>query len=254
MVLAAGIGAMTFGQAAGLAGIGALGGIGGGILSSVSSARSAKRAYKYSLKLQQHQYDLNQRALRESPSASREGYVNAGYNPLLALGSNGMGFNSGASMTPTENNLAGDVSNGVNSAIAMKQADASISNVNANSALQVEQAETERAKRVNLQFQNAMLDVQKHLADKDLSSYDRRFYANLYEQMQRAENYRANSAVAQMNADTNRYNAETNRHRSGWQNYRDYVDSKYGNPIKTSGYSWDKGTNYQGSGMPQFWY
>lgn len=122
---------LTFGQQAAIAGIGALGGLGGGLLSSVSSARAAKRAYKYSLKLQQHQYDLNQRSLRESPLASREGYVNAGYNPLLAMGSQGMGFNSGASMTPTENNLAGDVSNGINSALSMMTTRSQIDNMNA---------------------------------------------------------------------------------------------------------------------------
>ena len=36
-----------------------------------------------------------------------------------------------------------------------------------------------------------MLDVEKHLKQKDLDTYDRRFYTQLYEQMQRAENYRA---------------------------------------------------------------
>lgn len=213
MVLSASVGALSFGQMAGLAGIGALGGIGSSIFSSVSSKRAAKRAYNYSRKLQEHQYDLNQRSLLESPSNSRKGYVDAGYNPLLALGNNMSGMTPSATMTPTENNLASDVASGVNSAVAMKQADAQIRNVNANSALQAEQAMTEQSKRTNYEFQNAMLDVQKHLADKDLSTYDRRFYSNLYEQFQRAENFRANSAVSRMNAQTNIMNSVTNRNR-----------------------------------------
>lgn len=189
-------------------------GIGSGILSGISSARSAKRAYNYALKLQQHQYNLNMQSLRESPMNARIGYTSAGYNPLLALDSGMSGVTPSATMSPTENNLASDVNNGLNSAVAYMQSKAQVDNINANSALATEQAETERAKRVQMEFQNAMTDVQTHLARKDLSTYDRRFYANLYEQMQRAENYKANSAVSQMNANTNRINSVTNQQNS----------------------------------------
>ena len=194
MALAAGIGAAI-----------------GGLFKGASSAASAMIDYETAKKLQQHQYDLNQRSLRESPSASREGYVNAGYNPLLPLGSPGMGFSANSSGINSDIDVTSGLQTGINSAIAIQQAGANLENIRSDTTLKEQQASTEQARQINIQFQNAMLDVQKHLAQKDLDSYDRRFYSNLYEQFQRAENYRANSAVSMFNAQTQRMNAYTNK-------------------------------------------
>lgn len=184
---------MSFGAALG----GFLGNSANSLLGSLMSYRSAK-------KLQNHQYDLNIKTLKNAPSASRQGFSDAGYNPLLALGSSNQGFSANSSGVSSDLGSAGV--SGANSALAIKQNKATIANTEAGTNLTNEQAETEKAKRVQMDFQNAMTDVETHLKQKDLSTYDRRFYQEMYESMQRAENYRANSAVSRMNAETERMN------------------------------------------------
>lgn len=181
----------------------------GGLLGAGSSALSSVMNYAYSKKLMDYQYKINQKSLLNSPLQSRKGYVKAGYNPLLALGSPGMGFSANSSGFGSD--LSSGLNSGVNSALAVRQNKATIDNIRADTGLKNQQGETEKARRVQMEFQNAMTDVETHLKRKDLSTYDRKFYSDLYEQMQRAENYRANSAVSLMNAETNRMNARTNR-------------------------------------------
>lgn len=195
----------------------ALGGVGSSALSSVMN-------YNYAKKLMDKQYDINIRTLRNAPSASRQGYVDAGYNPLLALGSNQAGFSASSSGVGAD--LTSGLEQGINSAIAMKQNKAQINNINADTALKNNQGETEKAKRIQMEFQNAMTDVETHLRQKDLSTYEKRFYSDLYEQMQRAENYRANSAVAQMNAETNRMNARTQKYSAESERMNAYSNSR----------------------------
>lgn len=203
---------MSFGAA--LAG---LFGAGGSALSSMINYQSAK-------KLMDRQYKINLNTLRNAPSASREGFVNAGYNPLMALGSSQAGFSASSSGVGAD--LTSGLEQGVSSAIAMKQNKAQINNINADTALKNNQGETEKARRVQMEFQNAMTDVETHLRQKDLSTYEKRFYSNLYEQMQRAENYRANSAVAQMNAETNRMNARTQKYSAESERMNAYSNSR----------------------------
>lgn len=229
----------------------------GGLFGAGSSALSGLMNYKSAKKLQQHQYDLNRKALREQYQNTRYSLTQAGYNPLLAVGSSVQGFSANSSGVNPD--ISSGVSSGVNSALQAVQAKSQIANVNADTALKNNQGETEKAKRIQMEFQNAMYDVETHLKQKDLSTYERRFYSNLYEQMQRAENYRANSAVSRMNAETNRMNAITNQtnsavsaKRARFQNYKDYMDAKYGNPLKTTGFSWDKNTMYYQGGYPDF--
>lgn len=188
-----------------------------------NSAVSSRRAWKYTQRAMDKQFELNKRAQLEYYGNARKSLVDAGYNPLLAVGSGTQGFSAGSAMSPVDSSFGSEM---VNSALMAKKNKSDIKlqesqeDVNdANATLSKEQAETEKSKRVQMDFQNAMTDVQTHLAQKDLDTYDRRFYSNLYEQFQRAENYRANSAVQQMNAQTERMNAETNR-----MNY--FVNSK----------------------------
>lgn len=228
-----------------------------GLFGTGSSALSAVMNYDYAKKLMDRQYNINLKTLRNAPSASRKGYVDAGYNPLLALGSSQSGFSASSSGVGAD--LTSGLEQGISSAIAMQQNKAQIENIKADTALKNNQGETEKARQIQMEFQNAMYDVETHLKKLDRDSYAYRFYSNLYEQMQRAENYRASSAIGQMNAETNRMNAETNRSnsaisakRASYQNAKDYFDMKYGNPLKTAGFAWDKNTiNYQG-GFPQF--
>lgn len=185
------------------ASIGALGSLGGSALSALSGQQSAYKAYKYSMKLQQHQYDLNKKAMLEYYGNQRKSLTDAGYNPLLAMqgGSSAQGFSASASQSPSGGFDTPDV---VNSALSAQSQKANIENIKANSALATQKAETEKSKRVQMEFQNAMTDVQTHLARKDLDWYDRKNYIQLYNLMQQAENYRATSAIGAMNAETQR--------------------------------------------------
>ncbi len=53
-----------------------------GLLSTAFQSMMNRKQMKY-------QYELNQRSLRESPTAQKEGLISAGYNPMLAV-TNGM--------------------------------------------------------------------------------------------------------------------------------------------------------------------
>lgn len=191
-------------------------GLGSFAMNQVSSALNSSRSWKYTKRAMFLQDQLNraynQWTLENNPTFSRRGFTKAGYNPLLALGSQITGQN--ASLSPTSINSDSDAGDqAINSAMAASALESNIRNTqsqtdvnHSNSALALEQAKTEQSKRTNLDFQNAMLDVQKHLADKDLSWYDRKSYMTLYNQFQQAENYKAQSAIGAMNAETNRQN------------------------------------------------
>ena len=164
-----------------------------------SSAINSSRSWKYAQRAMALQDQYQRGLMRDQYSLSREGLEKAGYNPLLALG----GSSAVSSVSPTTMNSDSDSGQqAVASALQAQQVKneteqtkSNIASQDASSALANEQAKTEQSKRVNFDFQNAMLDVQKHLADKDLSWYDRKANASLYESMQRAERYQAQSAI-----------------------------------------------------------
>lgn len=199
-----------------------LSGLGTGLLNLGFSGISSSRQAKYAIRAMNHQDYLNRQYTRDSYGLMREGLEKAGYNPLLALGSsaNGAIYNGSASATDSDSG-----SQSVQSAIAVKQLQneteqtkSNIASQDASSALANEQAKTEQSKRVNLDFQNAMLDVQKHLADKDLSWYDRKANATLYELMQRAERYQAQSAIDSLNAQTRKQEVANNYNLGKYEN------------------------------------
>lgn len=180
-------------------------------LGQISSALSSKRAWKYTQLAMAYQDTLNRNFVKDYYRLNRFSLENAGYNPLLAVGGSGASTAMPSATMSSSDNGSGNVS-----ALDVMQTKSNLelqgSQVDVNSsqsALAQEQAKTEQAKRVQMDFQNAMLDVEKHLKQKDLDNYDRRFYANIYEQMQRAENYKAQSAIGMMNAQTNARNAQT---------------------------------------------
>lgn len=57
----------------------------------VTSSVSSSRAWKYARRAMALQYEYQKRGLLEGPSLSRKGVTDAGFNPLLALGSMGSG-------------------------------------------------------------------------------------------------------------------------------------------------------------------
>lgn len=160
--------------------------------------------YKYQNKLMDKQYSLNIKGLKESPLATRQGLETAGYNPITFAGQTNAQASVGTAPGVSSSSLG---SNAVNAYQQNRVNEATIENTNANTGLANEQSKTEQAKRVQIEFQNAMLDVEKHLKQKDLDTYDRRFYTQLYEQMQRAENYRAMANVQDYNAQSQRISA-----------------------------------------------
>lgn len=215
---------LSFGQLAGLM----AGSAGASFFGNLAtSAINSSRQYKYSRDLMNQQFLLNQKSLLENPQLARSGYEKAGYNPLLALGGQNYGVmpSATAGMSDSDNG-----SQAVGSALQAQEAINNTKLANSNSALASQQAETEKSKRINYDFQNAMLDVQKHIHDKELSWYDRRANMELYELFQRAERYQAQSAIDSMNAQTaksnmlnqyelGKYHNETERYKettSGW--------------------------------------
>lgn len=216
------------GQGIGSGALGALGSIFGKSKNSASEA--AARQYHYQRLLNQQAYDLTQQGYRESPLNQRIGYESAGVNPILAM-ANGASFGSysggsaSAPMDSTTSEMGSMITNAYKT-FALERSknkaeilgiNAGIKNTNADTALKAEQTMTERSKQIQMDFQNAMMDVQTHLARKDLDTYDRRFYSNLYEQFQRAENYRASASLAEYNAETARMSAEANAYETQYR-------------------------------------
>lgn len=79
---------LSFGQIAGLGALGGLMSFGGNL---ASSAINSGRAWKYTRLAMQYQDELNRAYYQwtgeHGPTFQRKGFVDAGYNPLLALGS-----------------------------------------------------------------------------------------------------------------------------------------------------------------------
>lgn len=213
------------GQGIGSGALGALGSIFGKSKNSASEA--AARQYHYQRLLNQQMYDLTQQGYRESPLNQRIGYESAGVNPILAMANGGsFGSYSGGSASAPMDSTTAEMGSMITNAYKAFQLErnktnaeilginAGIKNTNADTALKAEQTMTERSKQIQMDFQNAMMDVQTHLARKDLSTYDRRFYQEMYESMQRAENYRASASLAEYNAETARMSAEANAYES----------------------------------------
>lgn len=170
----------------------------------LASQGSSKKSYAYQKKLMEDAYNLQQKGFQDNPLLVRKGLENAGYNPITGVGSTNA-FSSVSGVPSSQSFDAGsNITNAFNARTQRRLATAQVDSTNAQASLFDEQAKTEQAKRTQMDFQNAMLDVEKHLKQKDLDTYDRRFYAQLYEQMQRAENYRAMANVQGYNAETQR--------------------------------------------------
>lgn len=126
----------------------------GGVSSSLINYHTGKA-------LQSNQYRLNLKTLRNAPLASREGFVNAGYNPLLALGSGQAGFS--ASSSGIGSDLATAFSNDKNSAIAEKQADATVDNLE-------EQNKKIKAEREGVELDNKLKEKDLNTSPKTIIS------------------------------------------------------------------------------------
>lgn len=183
----------------------------GELFSAAGSIATSAMNYNHNKKLMDKQYNLAIKGYKESPQAVREGLERAGFNPLLSYASGGNFASSGLNSAQTSD-IGQAIVNGHKAFTNEdKLAKAQVQNINADSVLKSEQSLTEQSKRSQIEFQNAMLDVETHLKRKDLSSYDRRMYTALYEQMQRAENFRAMASLQGYNAETGRIAANAQK-------------------------------------------
>lgn len=249
----------------------------GGLFGGASAIASTQLAYHNQKKLMDKQYKINKKTVKNFASWNRLAHENAGYNPLLALGSNSQGFSANATSPPVD--IGSGIAEGVSSALSVgaqklqnKLTKKETEKTDADVELTKQQAETEKAKRIQMDFQNAESDVRTRLASGELSYQERRFNQELLESMERIKSMQANSSIGMMRAYTesqnvknqyqlgkkaneiNEKNSDINKKRSGFQNYKDYMDSKYGNPLKTGGYAWDKQTwRKQGIRDDMFW-
>lgn len=189
---------------------GALGAAGAGVLGSFISYNQRKKLMDRQAKLN---YDYSIKSAKNMPSANRSGLESAGYNPMLAVQNATSGANASwtSSQSVDSPDISGAISEGVANAQSFQRLRNETEQAESTVNLQNQQAFTEESKRKNYEFQNAMLDVEKHLKEKDLDNYDRRFYSELYEQMQRAENYRAMANVQGYNAETARISANAQK-------------------------------------------
>lgn len=97
----------------------------GGLFGGASALASQYLGYKYAKKLQNHQYELNTKALQNYYTNHRMSLEKADYNPLLNVpGSSAQGFTAGASAPETD--IGAGIQSGLNSAIAIKTAKANI--------------------------------------------------------------------------------------------------------------------------------
>lgn len=198
-----------------------------GLFGGSSASKAAERQYNYQRLLNQQAYDLTQQGYIDSPMNQRLGLEKAGYNPLLALGGGGLSYGSysGGSASAPMDSTASEMGNMLTNAYQVfnlmrkkntaeiQSIRAGVDNTNADTALKAEYAMTEQAKRTQMEFQNSMLDVQKHLAQKDLSWKDRLYYSQVYRNMQEAENYSAIANIKKYEAETNRKMADINADR-----------------------------------------
>lgn len=235
--------------------LGKYGGSSMGLFGSLFGSNSAKKSFEYSKKLQEHQYQLERQSRQTVFQDTRQSLESAGYNPLLATGQQASSLPVGNQMSVQDDrteNLQNAIS-AISALSGVKLNNAQSQASSAGASLALEQAKTEQAKRVQMDFQNAMTDVETHLRQKDLSSYDKRFYTEMYERMQHAENLKAQSAIGMMNAQTNARNAQTAfmnyqvNSRNANTNYYNAVSNRY---KRSDSYSFGlKGGSYSSSGF-----
>lgn len=216
----------------------------GELFSAAGSIATSAMNYNHNKKLMDKQYNLAIKGYKESPQAVRQGLESAGFNPLLSYASGGNFASSGLNSAQTSD-IGNAITNGYRAfTLERKLNDANVNNVNADTVLKGEQARTEAAKRAQMEFQNAMLDVETHLKRKDLSTYDKRMYSALYEQMQRAENFRAMASLQGYNAETARIGANAQKLMSEASDF----SARHGNPWRTGvnlfGYSVKNARDY----------
>lgn len=175
-----------------------------------SSALSSLMSYQSAKKLQEHQYDLNQKAQRNYWQNARYSTTSAGYNPLLALGSGTQGFSASSSGVPVD--LSSGVQSGLNSAMSAMQLGSQIKNIQADTALKTAQVDTESTRQVLNNSQSYINHLEGQIKNEELPWIQRKRAAEVKEILERAKLNRASAIANKMNADTNRINSQTQKY------------------------------------------
>lgn len=202
------------------------GSLGSSLIGAFASNASSKKQYKYQSALQAQAAALNYKyglmSLENGPTSTRKGLVDAGYNPMLAVQNSTSGANSGWTTTGQAQNV--DYGQAISNAFDFQRIKNETKTAESTANLQNEQAKTEENKRRNFEFDSMMKDAQRHMTDKQTSWIDKEKNAQIYKDMQEAEQARANASVVAYNADTARIIANAKE--------TEAQTNKYGNPFK----------------------
>lgn len=171
---------------------------------SMGSSSGGTSVYKTN-KLMALQNMYQQDYLRNYYSNARQSLNKAGYNPMVAFMSSPSGGQTNASAQHGNNSSA--VSSSLGHLGELIQVSSNIDNTNASTGLMQEQAKTEQAKRVQMDFDNNIKKLEAAKYNKDLEWYDREHAANMLELYYRAQNLRAQTELSSYNAQTARISA-----------------------------------------------
>jgi hypothetical protein len=223
---------------AGLSALGLIGNLFGN--SSGSSMFMDLHDSKELMKYQSKQYQKNTQWLNENGySQLRKGLESANYNPLLAVGATpqqGAMPNAVAqrSNSWSFNKAAQDTAN-----VAMRQSDAQIDNLKANTANTYAQANTEAYKQENLASNTRLQTMQTIAMDKKLPYEIRQLATETMKNEIMAQNIQTQTAYIPYNARTNRISANANKHNAENKGYTTSIGlgplkfSHTGKPIKS---------------------
>lgn len=200
------------------AGISAGSSLFGGALGMLSGGTSAYQQYKYQKKLNQHAYDLTQQGYRESYGNIRQGLVNAGYNPLLAVnGMSGATF-SGGSASAANMDGSGYANSYTNAkqqrsqqalndaSIAQLESQVGVNNAEANYKEGLLQSEL--IKQTGYSVDNQIKELERQKSKKELSIYDERLLEELKNLRKDTALKEAKASQAYSDAVSNRIQAE----------------------------------------------
>lgn len=170
--------------------------------------------YGFARALQNHQYDLNLRGLKESPSAQRQGLERAGYNPIMAINSSGMSnASTGVTAGVSDNGAGANYASISNARRLQKEEQAKLSAdtqnaiaganaQNASASLSEEQAKTEQYRQKEMESQTFLNNINTELGKKDLSWKDKMYLMQVKTGYLNAQANHIASESAQLNAHT----------------------------------------------------
>lgn len=192
------------------AAVGSVAGLVGGLISNHHSAKEAraadKRAYQYWQQMQV-----------SGPKLMRQGYEDAGYNPMLALNGNS------ASMPSTHQGTSsnfGDVAGGAAAMgefaqkLANKEADARAKNIKADTAVKDAQAAELRARERNTNASTDLINTQDTATQVGIGTNVANTLGNAANVGLSAYSAKRMSDVAKQNAATNARNATVNERKA----------------------------------------